>query len=182
MIRGISRPVRLAAVLAVLSVVTISFSEGAEDAAVSAPAPKGVLTAGEKQIVVGGTVHLLLTISGGEGLKACVFEQPALPSLAHLDLLAVSQRNAFSFRSGVPVFTTSFLYALKARSPGVEKVPSIQVKYRDKGEGESRAVTAAGLEIEIGEGCGIGRRAIALSVLVVAGGALLCVAWRMRRR
>jgi hypothetical protein len=197
-IKRISRRVWLAAVLAALSVVRIPPAEGEGDATVSAPLSrpvptgslrerdvplgKGYLSADKKRVVVGETLHLLLTINGGEGLRAAAFEQPRLPALAHLDLLTVGQRNELAFRSGGRVFSTTFLYTLKARSPGVENIPPVQVKYRDKGEGESRAITVAGLEIEIVEGRSIGRRKIALVVLVVAGGALVLVAWRMRSR
>ncbi|MEJ2744841.1 MAG: BatD family protein [bacterium] len=181
MIEGISRRGWLAAVLTALSIVQFSVVEGAEDSIVSGP-PKGMLSASRKHIVVGDTVRLLLIISGGGDLSKWVFEQPTLTALAHLDLLAVSQRNALSFRSGGRVFTTAFLYSLKARSPGVEKIPQIQVKCRDGKGAESRTVTVEGLEITIGEGRSIGRRTIALVILVIAVGAIVFVTWRMRKR
>ncbi len=180
--KRISRVVWLTVAWTALSVVRLSLAEGAKDTTVSAPPPKGVLSADKKQVVVGETVHLLLDISGGEGLRAGVFEQPALPMLAHLALLTVGQRNELAFRSGGRVFSTTFLYTLKARSPGAEKIPAIQVKYRGVGDGESHTISVEGLEITIGEGRRVERRTVALVILVIAGGALLGAAWRMRAR
>lgn len=182
--KRISRMAWPAAALTALSVVCTSFAdaEAAKDAAAPEPPPKGILSADRTRVVVGETVHLRLTISGGEGLRKGTFEQPVLPSLAHLDLLAAGQRNELTFRSGAGGFSSAFFYTLKAKSPGVEKLPPIQVKYRVGEGGEGLTIPVNGLEITIGEGRRIGRRTIALVIFVIAGGAFFGVAWRMRAR
>lgn len=178
--KGISERVWLAAAWTALAVAGPSLAGTAKAGAAPEAPPKGVLSVDRKRVVVGETVHLKLTISGGEGLGAGSFEQPALPALTHFDLLTVGQRSELAFRAGGRVFSTTFLYALKARSPGVEKIPAIRVKYG--GEGGSRTVEAEGLEIAVGEGRRTGRGTIALVVFVIAAGALFGVAWRMRAR
>ncbi len=197
----LSKAVWLVAVWTARSFARPACAEGPGDRAISKPAskapaeiapkaqrggggnlPKGDLSADTTHVVAGETVRLLLRISGGEELRAASFEQPILPTLAHLELISVSQRNEVAFRPGGQFFSTTFLYTLRARSPGSEKIPGIQVKYKVDGEKESRTVAVDGLEIVVAERRNINRRAIALIMLVVAGGALLRSAWRRRSR
>lgn len=184
------RALWLTVVWAALCGALISAAEEPKDRALSEPAskasievlPKGTLSADRTYVATGEMVRLLLRISGEGNPRACTLEQPTLPALAHLELVTVSQRNEVAFRSGTQVFSTTFLYTLRARAPGGERIPAIQVRYKAEGDRESRTIAVEGLEIVVREGRRVSRRAIALIVLVAAGGALLGAAWRLRAR
>jgi len=180
----------LTVVRAALCGALVSAAEGPKDKAISEPTskgpsevlPKGTLSADRTYVATGKMVRLLLRISGEGNPHACTLEQPVLPALAHLELVTVSQRNEVAFRSGTQVFSTTFLYTLKAHSPGGERIPAIQVRYKAEGDRESRTIAVEGLEIVVGEGPHVSHRVIALIILVAAGGALLGTAWRLRAR
>lgn len=128
----------------------------------------GTLSADRETVRPGETVTLLLKVSGGEESKSYQIEQPDLPDLKQFTLLSVSQRNETDISGGKERFSVSFLYRLGAGEAGAEKIPGIEVRYREKGESESRVLSVSGIELIVKE-AGWGRGRTILLVLLSAG-------------
>jgi hypothetical protein len=138
----------------------------------------GALSSDRGQVAHGETARLALSVTGGE----CLFsvEQPTLPRLTHFNLLGTAQRNEVDLTAGGPRFSTTFIYTLRAVSPGQEAIAAIQVAYREKEQGERRTLTVPGITLVVqGRSRAVARTAVV--VLFSCAGAAVFIMLRRRR-
>ena len=152
----------------------------------------GVLTADRTRVAEGGTVRLALTVTAPGSAREGQVAQPVLPPLKRFDLISTGQRNEAVFSADGGTYSTTFLYALRAKSAGTEEIPAIEVRgAREEGEKGVKGVkgekgpllTVAGIALTV-EPAGrvVYRWGLAIAVIAGAAGAALAVSCLARRR
>jgi len=139
---------------------------------------RGSLAADRNLAGIGGTVRLSLTVSGEAPLPE--IDQPSLPPFSHFALLATAQRNEATFGAGEAVHAETFIYTLRASSPGEEIVPPIEVTYRAKEGAEGGRLTVPGLTLTVERGGRDLRRVAAALLAACAAVAAAAILGRMR--
>lgn len=92
----------------------------------------GALSADKTRVAEGGTVRLALTVAGPASARGRQILQPTLPPMERFELLSTGQRNEAVIAGEGGSFTATFLYTLRAKKAGEERIPAVQV--REKGE------------------------------------------------
>jgi len=152
----------------------------------------GALAADKSRVAEGGIVRLVLTVSGPASSPAIRLLQPLFPPTERFELLSTGQRNEISIGKDGETFSAAFLYTLRAREAGEERIPAFEVREKvgdgEQGEkgGEERdtlLLTVEGITLVVEPpGRGVYRAGIVVAAVAGLSAAALAASCLARRR